>query len=109
MVLQTRPSPSWNVSPDICIIFGFLYNPPPPSSDIFSAVSTKYLPDPYRDTHINIAWHNSQQYARAIHLTVDTLPQILVGMVPRAGTLILASPDSLGIATHICSGILPVR
>ena len=109
MVLQTRPSPSWNVSPDICIIFGFLYNPPPPSSDIFSAVSTKYLPDPYRDTHINIAWHNSQQYARAIHLTADTLPQILVGRVTRAGPLVLTSPDSRGTPTHICSGILTVR
>ena len=36
MALQTRPSPSWNVSPDICIIFGFLHNPPPPSPDIFT-------------------------------------------------------------------------
>ena len=36
MALQTRPSPSWNVSPDICIIFGFLHNPPQPSPDIFT-------------------------------------------------------------------------
>ena len=36
MALQTRPSPSWNASPDICIIFGFLHNPPPPSPDIFT-------------------------------------------------------------------------
>ena len=36
MALQTRPSPSWNVSPDICIIFGFLHNPPPGSPDIFT-------------------------------------------------------------------------
>ena len=36
MALQTRPSPSWNVSPDICTIFGFLHNPPPPSPDIFT-------------------------------------------------------------------------
>ena len=36
MALQTRPSPSWNASPDICIIFGFLNNPPPPSPDIFT-------------------------------------------------------------------------
>mgnify|MGYP006366454325 CR=1 FL=1 len=46
---------------------------------------------------------------RANHLTVDTLPQILVGMVPRAGPLISAAPDSQGIATHICIGILTVR
>ena len=49
MALQTRPPPSWNVSPDICtisdffaihsIIFGYLYSPPPFSSDFFSAVS----------------------------------------------------------------------
>ena len=45
----------------------------------------------------------------ANHLTVDTLPQILVGMVPRAGPLISAAPDSRGTATHICSGILTVR
>ena len=43
------------------------------------------------------------------NLTVDTLPQILVGMVPRAGPLISAAPDSRGIATDICSGILTVR
>ena len=36
MALQTRPSPSWNASPDICTIFGFLHNPPPPSPDIFT-------------------------------------------------------------------------
>ena len=36
MALQTRPSPSRNVSPDICTIFGFLHNPPPPSPDIFT-------------------------------------------------------------------------
>ena len=36
MALQTRPSPSWNVSPDICTIFGFLHNPPPGSPDIFT-------------------------------------------------------------------------
>ena len=36
MALQTRPSPSWNASPDICIIFGFLHNPPPGSPDIFT-------------------------------------------------------------------------
>ena len=30
------------------------------SSDIFSAVSTKYLPGPYRDTDINIAWRKSR-------------------------------------------------
>ena len=36
MALQTRPSPPWNVSPDICIIFGFLHNPPPGSPDIFT-------------------------------------------------------------------------
>ena len=46
---------------------------------------------------------------RAIHLTVETLLQILVGMVPRAGPLISAAPDSQGIATDICSGILTVR
>ena len=140
MALQTRPSPSRNVSPDICTIFGFLHNPPPPSpdiftvhlhflgmsprtyapsrmssqstpssSDFFSAVSTIYLPGPYRGTDINIAWHKIQQCARAIHLAVDTLPQILVGMVPRAGTLILAAPDSRGTAMHACSGILTVR
>ena len=43
----------------------------------------------------------------ANHLTVETLLQILVGMVPRAGPLISAAPDSRGIATDICSGILP--
>ena len=90
-------------------ISGYLYSPPPFSSDFFSAVSTIYLPGPYRGTDINIAWHKVQQCARAIHLTVDTLPQILVGMVPRAGTLILAAPGSRGIATHICIGILTVR
>ena len=151
MALQTRPSPSWNVSPYICIILGFLHNPPPGSpdiftihlhhlgmsprtsapsrispqststvsgylyspppfsSDFFSAVSTIYLPGPYRGTDINIAWHKIQQCARAIHLAVDTLPQILVGMVPRAGTLILAAPGSRGTAMHACSGILTVR
>ena len=151
MALQTRPSPSWNVSPDICIIFGFLHNPPPGSPDIFtihlhhlgmspqtsapsSDFSTIHLhrlrislqstsiffgfllgrlchisPGLYRGTDINIAWHKIQQCARAIHLAVDTLPQILVGMVPRAGTLILAAPGSRGIATHICIGILTVR
>ena len=36
---------------------------------------------------------------RAIHLTVETLLQILVGMVLRAGPLISAAPDSQGIAT----------
>ena len=36
MALQTRPSPSWNASPDICTIFGFLHNPPPGSPDIFT-------------------------------------------------------------------------
>ena len=46
---------------------------------------------------------------RANHLTVETLPQILVGMVPRAGPRISAAPDSQGIATDICSGILTVR
>ena len=91
----------------------------PSSSDIFtvqlhflrisSRPSLIYLPGPYRDTHINIAWHNSQQYARAIHLTADTLPQILVGRVTRAGPLVLTSPDSRGTPTHICSGILTVR
>ena len=45
----------------------------------------------------------------ANHLTVETLLQILVGMVPRAGPLISAAPDSQGIATDICSGILTVR
>ena len=45
----------------------------------------------------------------ANHLTVETLPQILVGMVPRAGPLISAAPDSRGIAKDICSGILTVR
>ena len=45
----------------------------------------------------------------ANHLTVETLPQILVVMVPRAGPLISAAPDSQGIATDICSGILTVR
>ena len=89
-------------------VSGYLYSPPPFSSDFFSAVST-YLPGPYRGTDINIAWHKSQQCARAIHLTVDTLPQILVGMVPRAGTLILAAPGSRGTAMHACSGILTVR
>ena len=43
------------------------------------------------------------------NLTVETLLQILVGMVPRAGPLISAAPDSQGIATDICSGILTVR
>ena len=66
-------------------------------------------PGPYRGTDINSAWHKSQQCARAIHLAVDTLPQILVGIGPRAGTLILAAPGSRGIATHICIGILTVR
>ena len=46
---------------------------------------------------------------RALQLTVETLLQILVGMVPRAGPLISAAPDSQGIATDICSGILTVR
>ena len=41
--------------------------------------------------------------------TVETLPQILVGRVRRAGPLVLASPDSRGITTDICSGILTVR
>ena len=140
MALQTRPSPSWNVSPDICTIFGFLHNPPPGSPDIFtihlhhlgmsprtsapsriSLQSTSIFfgfllgrlchisPGPYRGTDINIAWHKIQQCARAIHLAVDTLPQILVGMVPRAGTLILAAPGSRGTAMHACSGILTVR
>ena len=45
----------------------------------------------------------------ANHLTVETLLQILVGMVPHAGPLISAAPDSQGIATDICSGILTVR
>ena len=45
----------------------------------------------------------------ANHLTVETLPQILVVMVPHAGPLISAAPDSQGIATDICSGILTVR
>ena len=45
----------------------------------------------------------------ANHLTVETLLQILVGMVLRAGPLISAAPDSQGIATDICSGILTVR
>ena len=45
----------------------------------------------------------------ANHLTVETLLQILVGMVPRAGPLISAAPDSQGIATDICGGILTVR
>ena len=43
------------------------------------------------------------------NLTVETRLQILVGMVPRAGPLISAAPDSRGTATHICSGISPVR
>ena len=43
------------------------------------------------------------------NLTVETPLQILVGMVPRAGPLISAAPDSQGIATDICSGILTVR
>ena len=108
MALQTRPSPSWNASPDICTI-----------SDVFAihSIIFGYLlgrlchisPGPYRGTDINIAWHKIQQCARAIHLAVDTLPQILVGMVPRAGTLILAAPDSRGTAMHACSGILTVR
>ena len=46
---------------------------------------------------------------RANHLTVETLPQILVGIGPRAGPLISAAPDSRGTATDICSGILTVR
>ena len=46
---------------------------------------------------------------RANHLTVETLPQILVGIGLRAGPLISAAPDSRGTATHICSGILTVR
>ena len=45
----------------------------------------------------------------ANHLTVETLLQILVGMVPHAGPLISAAPDSRGTATDICSGILTVR
>ena len=108
MALQTRPSPSWNVSPDICTI-----------SDVFAihSIIFGYLlgrlchisPGPYRGTDINIASHKIQQCARAIHLTVDTLSQILVGMVPRAGTLILAAPDSRGTAMYACSGILTVR
>ena len=108
MALQTRPSPSWNVSPDICTI-----------SDVFAihSIIFGYLlgrlchisPGLYRGTDINIASHKIQQCARAIHLAVDTLPQILVGMVPRAGTLILAAPGSRGTAMHACSGILTVR
>ena len=43
------------------------------------------------------------------NLTVETLPQILVGIGPRAGPLISAAPDSRGTATDICSGILTVR
>ena len=49
------------------------------------------------------------EVVRANHLTVETLLQILVGMVPHAGPLISAAPDSQGIATDICSGILTVR
>lgn len=106
--LYSPPPFSWNVSPDICTI-----------SDVFAIHSIIFgfllgrlchiSPGPYRGTDINIAWHKIQQCARAIHLAVDTLPQILVGMVPRAGTLILAAPGSRGIATHICIGILTVR
>ena len=43
------------------------------------------------------------------NLTVETLPQILVGIVSLSGHLVLASPDSRGTATDICSGILTVR
>ena len=43
------------------------------------------------------------------HLTVETLPQILVGIGLRAGPLISAAPDSRGTVTDICSGILTVR
>ena len=49
------------------------------------------------------------EVVRANHLTVETLLQILVGMVPRAGPLISAASDSRGIAKDICSGILTVR
>ena len=40
MALQTRPSPSWNASPDICIIFGFLHNPPPSSWNVSPDICT---------------------------------------------------------------------
>ena len=46
---------------------------------------------------------------RAIHQTAVTLPQIHVGLVWRAGPLVLASPGNRGTATRICSGILTVR
>ena len=58
-------------------------------------------------------FHRGEDFQRGrsckYHLTVETLLQILVGMVPRAGPLISAAPDSQGIATDICSGILTVR
>ena len=47
--------------------------------------------------------------SRAIHLTAVALPQIHVGLVWRAGPLVLASPVKRGTATRICSGILSVR
>ena len=43
------------------------------------------------------------------NLTVETLPQILVGIVSLSGHLVLASPDSRGTPTRIRSGILTVR
>ena len=46
---------------------------------------------------------------RANHLTVETLPQILVGIVSLSGHLVLASPDSRGTPTRIRSGILTVK
>ena len=56
-------------------------------------------------------FHPGGIFSVVVHanLTVETLLQILVGMVPRAGPLISAAPDSQGIATDICSGILTVR
>ena len=43
------------------------------------------------------------------NLIVETLPQILVGIVSLSGHLVLASPDSRGTPTRIRSGILTVR
>ena len=45
----------------------------------------------------------------ANHLTVETLLQMLVVMVPHAGPLISAAPDSRSTATHTCHGMLTVR